>query len=199
VNVIVIGIDPHMKSHAAVALDAVSGRSLGQASVTSDAAGCEALFAWARRLGDERLIAVEDCRHVSGRLERHLLLRGERLVRVPPKLMAKARSSAPAASPATVLSAKRRPLAVSRATAVWLFMCGSMPITITCASPLLGCNDASGDRRRTHLGEGLLARLLSGHVGNPSAPGGGGHKNHRSARKGDRCAWGHSAVGAEAT
>jgi transposase len=92
--VIVIGIDPHMKSHAAVALDAASGRSLGQTSVGSDAAGCAQLIAWARRLGEERLIAVEDCRHVSGRLERHLLPYGERLVRVPPKLMAKARASA---------------------------------------------------------------------------------------------------------
>ena len=91
---IVIGIDPHMKTHAAVALDAASGRSLGVTSVGSDAAGCEALLAWARRLGGERLFALEDCRHVSGRLERGLLPRGERLVRVPPKLMAKARASA---------------------------------------------------------------------------------------------------------
>jgi transposase len=92
--VIVIGIDPHMKSHAAVALDAASGRSLGHTTVGSDKAGCEALVAWARGLGDERLIAIEDCRHVSGRLERGLLPHGERLVRVPPKLMAKARASA---------------------------------------------------------------------------------------------------------
>ena len=91
---IVIGIDPHMKSHVAVALDAASGRRLAETEVSSDAAGCEQLIAWARRLGPERLIAVEDCRHVSGRLERHLLPHGERLVRVPPKLMAKARSSA---------------------------------------------------------------------------------------------------------
>ena len=85
---IVIGIDPHMKTHVAVALDSASGRSLGATSVGSDAAGCEALLAWARRLGGERLFALEDCRHVSGRLERGLLPHGERLVRVPPKLMA---------------------------------------------------------------------------------------------------------------
>ncbi len=91
---IVIGIDPHMKSHTAVALDAASGRSLAERTVASDAAGCEELLAWARRLGDERLIAIEDCRHVSARLERRLLPRGERLVRVPPKMMAHARSSA---------------------------------------------------------------------------------------------------------
>ena len=91
---IVIGIDPHMKSHAAVAVDAASGRRLAETRVGTDAAGCEELLTWARRLGGERLIAVEDCRHVSGRLERQLLPHGERLVRVPPKLMAKARISA---------------------------------------------------------------------------------------------------------
>ena len=45
-------------------------------------------------LSDDRYFAIEDCRHVSGRLERHLLPRGERVVRVPPKMMAGARHSA---------------------------------------------------------------------------------------------------------
>jgi len=38
--------------------------------------------------------AIEDCRHVSGRLERFLLARGERVIRIPPKLMAGARKNA---------------------------------------------------------------------------------------------------------
>ena len=38
--------------------------------------------------------AVEDCRHLSRRLERDLLGAGERIVRVPPKVMAHARDSA---------------------------------------------------------------------------------------------------------
>ena len=42
--------------------------------------------------------------------------------------------------------------------------------------PWSAATDASGDRRRTRLGWGLLARLLSGHVGDPSASGGGGRK-----------------------
>lgn len=91
---IVIGIDPHMKSHTAVAVDAASGRTLAEKTVSSDVRGHQQLLLWARTLGPERCFALEDCRHVSGRLERHLLPRGERLVRVPPKLMAKARSSA---------------------------------------------------------------------------------------------------------
>ena len=38
--------------------------------------------------------ALEDCRHVNGRLERFLLGSGEQVLRVPPKLMAGARQSA---------------------------------------------------------------------------------------------------------
>jgi transposase len=83
-----------MKSHTAVALDAASGRRLAERTVAADAAGAEELIAWARRLDPERFFAIEDCRHVSGRLERRLLPCGERLVRVPPKMMAGARSSA---------------------------------------------------------------------------------------------------------
>ncbi|MEA2381319.1 MAG: transposase [Solirubrobacteraceae bacterium] len=45
-------------------------------------------------MGAERVWAIEDCRHVSGALERFLLKRGERVVRVAPKLMADARRSA---------------------------------------------------------------------------------------------------------
>lgn len=90
----VIGIDPHMKIHAAAAVDSVTGGSLGTRTVTGDSAGHDELPAWARGLGPDRYSAIEDCRRVPGRLERHLLPRGERVARVPPKLMAGARSSA---------------------------------------------------------------------------------------------------------
>ncbi|MDA3935693.1 MAG: transposase, partial [Actinomycetota bacterium] len=91
---IVIGIDPHMKTHTAVALDTVTGRSVGERTVNSSEAGHDELLRWARNLGPDRHFAIEDCRHVSGRLERFLLPRGERVVRVPPKMMAGARHSA---------------------------------------------------------------------------------------------------------
>jgi transposase len=91
---IVVGIDPHMKTHTAVALDAGTGRSVATKTVSADGNGADELLAWARGLGPKRLFAIEDCRHVSARLERHLLPCGERIVRVPPKLMAKTRSSA---------------------------------------------------------------------------------------------------------
>jgi transposase len=91
---IIIGIDPHMKTHTAVAIDAVSGRNRGEKTVACDQNGHDSLLAWARRMDVGRFFAIEDCRPVSGRLERYLLTWGERVVRVPPKLMAGTRSSA---------------------------------------------------------------------------------------------------------
>jgi transposase len=91
---IVVGIDPHMKTHTAVAIDAATGKRVGERTVAGDGPGHDQLLCWARGLDQDRYFAIEDCRHVSGRLERYLLPRGERVVRVPPKLMAKARTSA---------------------------------------------------------------------------------------------------------
>jgi transposase len=81
---IVIGVDVHKHSLTAVAVDE-AGRLLAEKTVGS---GEDGLVAWARALACERLWAVEDCRHVSGALERLLLAAGQRLVRVPPRLTA---------------------------------------------------------------------------------------------------------------
>ena len=44
---------------------------------------------WAReQFGTELIWGIEDCRHLSARLERDLLGAGQQVVRVPPKLMA---------------------------------------------------------------------------------------------------------------
>jgi len=83
---IVVGVDVHKQSLTAVAVDEV-GRAL--AEVTS--ADVAALSAWSASLDDERLWAVEDCRQLTRQLERTLIDAGERLVRVPPKLMAPSR------------------------------------------------------------------------------------------------------------
>jgi transposase len=91
---IVIGTDPHKHSHTAVALDAKTAAQRDALTVKARDAGHDDLLAWARALDDERVWAIEDCRHVSGGLERFLLRRGERVVRVAPKLMAGARRSA---------------------------------------------------------------------------------------------------------
>lgn len=88
---IVIGVDPHKRMHTAAAVAAGSGEMLAERTVSALPAGELELCAWAAGLGAERLWALEDCRHLSRSLERALLLAGERVVRVPPKLMAGAR------------------------------------------------------------------------------------------------------------
>ncbi len=91
---IVIGADPHKRTHTLVAVDAAIGEQLGCETVSSSTSGGDVALRWARRLGEDRVWAIEDCRHVSGRFERFLVARGERVVRVPPKLMAGTRKSA---------------------------------------------------------------------------------------------------------
>jgi transposase len=88
---IVIGADPHKNTHTLVAVDAATGEQRSCETVPASTAGSERALVWGRRLEAERVWAIEDCRHVSGRLERFLVARGERVVRVPPKLMAAAR------------------------------------------------------------------------------------------------------------
>jgi transposase len=91
---IVIGTDTHKISHTAGAVGEATGRVIAERTVRAKRRAFDDLLRWGRGLGEERVWAIEDCRHVSGTLERFLLARGERVVRVPPKLMAGARKSA---------------------------------------------------------------------------------------------------------
>lgn len=91
---IVLGIDAHKRSHTVVAADEV-GRQLGQkTTMATTSADHLEMIRWADQHGLDRVWAVEDCRHLSRRLESDLLAAGERIVRVPPKLMAHARDAA---------------------------------------------------------------------------------------------------------
>lgn len=90
----VVGADTHKRSHTVAAVSEATGRPSTDRTVPATRRAFEDLLVWARGLEDpERVWAIEDCRHVSGALERFLLARGERVVRVPPKLMAGARTS----------------------------------------------------------------------------------------------------------
>jgi transposase len=91
---IVIGADTHKRSHTVAAVDAATGRLLDEQTIAARRRSFDALLIWARGHGGERVWAIEDCRHVSGALERFLLARGEAVVRVAPKLTAGARSTA---------------------------------------------------------------------------------------------------------
>ena len=88
-----IGVDPHKHTHTAVAANEV-GTEVSACTKRAERDGFGELLLWARRLDDsERVWVIEDCRHVSGPLERFLLDHGESVVRLAPRLMAGARQT----------------------------------------------------------------------------------------------------------
>ena len=88
---IVIGADIHKSSHALAAVSGGGGVVAGELEIRADESGHLAALRWARDLGEERVWAIEDCRHLSRRFEQALITAGERVVRVPPKMMGHAR------------------------------------------------------------------------------------------------------------
>lgn len=70
---IVLGADTHKRSHTVAAVAAPTGELLGEQTVAVGRGGFDALLRWARALDGERVWALEDCRHVSGSLERFLM------------------------------------------------------------------------------------------------------------------------------
>jgi transposase len=88
---VVVGADVHKRTHTFVAVDVV-GRELGSKTFEATTPGHQDAVCWAReRFGEDVVWAVEDCRHLSARLERDLLTAGQAVVRVPPKMMAEQR------------------------------------------------------------------------------------------------------------
>jgi transposase len=90
---IVIGTDTHKNTHTVSAVFAGTGQLAGELTAPARKAGFNELLSWGRELDAERIWAIEDCRHVSGSFERFLVALGERVVRVPPKLMGVSRKS----------------------------------------------------------------------------------------------------------
>lgn len=89
---VTLGTDAHKRSHTIVAADE-QGRQVGQVTVKATPEGHLRGLRWAGQWAQRRW-AIEDCRHLSRRLERDLLAAGEPVVRVPPRLMAGARRGA---------------------------------------------------------------------------------------------------------
>ena len=88
---VVVGADVHKQTHTFVAVDEL-GRQLGQLTVAATTKGHRKAMSWAwGTFGAEVRWAIEDCRHLSARLERDLLSAGQSVVRVPPKMMAEQR------------------------------------------------------------------------------------------------------------
>ena len=88
---VVIGAYAHKATRTFVAVDEL-GRKLGEKTVTATSEGHLGALAWACRWPGRRW-ALEDCRHLTRRLEADLLAAGETVLRVPTHLMAEARRS----------------------------------------------------------------------------------------------------------
>ena len=88
---VIIGVDSHKRTHTLVAVDG-TGRKLAERTLATSPTGHLEVLRFARRW-QARMFALEDCRHLTRRLERDLLAAGETVSRVPPKLMAGARRS----------------------------------------------------------------------------------------------------------
>jgi transposase len=96
--VVMVGIDVHKDTHCAVLVDD-RGRPVGSPlTVRATDDGHRELLRWAAgrgsKAGERVEFAVEDCRHVSKRLEQALLTAGQVVWRVPPKPMSRARDAA---------------------------------------------------------------------------------------------------------
>jgi transposase len=98
---VVVGADVHKRTHTFVVVDGV-GKKLGHKTVRADGAGHDQAIRWVQTEFAAAIAAdpeglrwgIEDCRHLSARLEIDLLDAGQSVVRVPAKLMAQTRSSA---------------------------------------------------------------------------------------------------------
>lgn len=108
---IVIGTDTHKRTHTCGAVLAGTGRLAGELTASAREAGFKELLDWGRRLDEERIWAIEDCRHVSGSFERFLVASGERVLRVAPKLMGESRRGERSAGKSDAIDA----LAIARA------------------------------------------------------------------------------------
>jgi transposase len=111
---VMIGTDSHKRTHTVIALDDV-GRRLGEKTLAATSDGHLTLVQWAAQW-PQPTFALEDCRHLTRRLERDLLTAGHRVLRVPTRLMAGARrggrqpgKSDPIDAHAVALAALRHP------------------------------------------------------------------------------------------
>ena len=111
---IVIGADTHKRNHTLVAVDGQTAALRGQREISASDAGSLDALRFAAGLDEERVWAIEDCRHVSARLETALIAAGERVVRVPAVMTGQARKVSRQAGKSDPIDARAVALAVVR-------------------------------------------------------------------------------------
>lgn len=91
---VVVGTDVHKRTHTFVAVND-AGQQVAQLTVEANSRGHDKAIRWAQGRFDGDLVwGIEDCRHLSARLEIDLLDAGQDVVRVPAKMMAEQRRTA---------------------------------------------------------------------------------------------------------
>jgi transposase len=111
---IVIGADTHKRNHTLVAVDGETGKARGQLAIPASDAGSLDALRFAAGLDEDRVWAIEDCRHVSARLERALIAAGERVIRVPAVMTGQTRKISRQAGKSDPIDARAVALAVVR-------------------------------------------------------------------------------------
>jgi transposase len=111
---IVIGADTHKRNHMLVAVDGQTGALRGQREIPASDAGSLDALRFAAGLAEERVWAIEDCRHVSARLEAALIAAGERVIRVPTGMTSQTRKVSRQAGKSDPIDARAVALAVVR-------------------------------------------------------------------------------------
>jgi len=111
---IVIGADTHKRNHMLVALDGLTGAVRGQLQIAASDQGALQALRFAAGLDEQRVWAIEDCRHVSARLEAALIAAGERVIRVPAAMTGQARKVSRVAGKSDPIDARAVALAVLR-------------------------------------------------------------------------------------
>src|SRR5690348_9447422 len=111
---IVIGADTHKRNHMLVAVDGQAGALHGQLEIPASDAGSLEALRFAAGLDGERVWAIEDCRHVSARLEGALIAAGERVIRVPAAMTGQVRRVSRQAGNSDPIDARAVALSVVR-------------------------------------------------------------------------------------
>lgn len=88
---VTLGTDSHKQSHTLVAVDE-NGRQLGELRVAATPAGHMEALVWGRQWSQRRW-AMENCRQLSRGLERDLVVAGEQVLQISPRLMGTSRRS----------------------------------------------------------------------------------------------------------
>jgi transposase len=100
-------------------LDATTGVARGQRTISASDAGTVDALRFLSGLDQDRVWAVEDCRHVSARLERGLLAAGERVIRIAPALAGPSRKATREAGKSDPIDARAVALAALRDGLRW--------------------------------------------------------------------------------